>query len=284
MATVCLTFDFDAVSSWISDFRQTTPGPLSRGEFGARVGVPRILELLAKHDVMATFFVPGQTARTYPERVEEIAAAGHEVGAHGDLHRSPGKFSREEEERDLAQAEAALESVIGVRPIGYRSPAWDVSPHTYDLLVERGYSYSSNLMSDDFTPFCPRTGDLVGEDASFTAGKLVPLLEFPVAWELDDFVYFNFMGKTLPGLRNPEDVEAIWRGEFDFFVRKVPDGVFTLTMHPQVIGRGPRIEMLDRLIAHMKSAPDIAFLNMGMAAESFAHLPQEIEGQAGNCD
>jgi peptidoglycan/xylan/chitin deacetylase (PgdA/CDA1 family) len=259
MTTVCLTFDFDALSVWISTFKLTSPTPLSRGEYGARVGLPRILSLLERHAVPATFFVPAHTAASFPESVRGLAAAGHEIAVHGFVHESPVALTRAEELDLLTRSEEVLRKVTGVRPVGYRSPAWDLSPHTMQILEERGYLYDSSLMADDFRPYRPRRGDVVTEQG-FVAGPECNLIEFPVAWELDDYPYFQFMSRPInQGLRNPEEVGAIWRAEFDYCRSQVADGVFNLTNHPEIIGRGPRIEMLDRLVTYMKSQDGVRF-------------------------
>src|SRR3546814_6921928 len=125
MTTVCLTFDVDALSIWVSTFKLTSPTPLSRGEYGARVGLGRVLSVLERHAVRATFFVPAHTAASFPDEVHGIASAGHEIGAHGFVHESPVAFTRAEEIDLLARSEEVLQQVVGERPVGYRSPAWD---------------------------------------------------------------------------------------------------------------------------------------------------------------
>jgi len=259
MTTVCLTFDFDALSIWLSTFKLTSPTPLSRGEYGARVGLPRVLALLARHRVPATFFVPAHTAASFPDAVRAIAGAGHEIAAHGFIHESPVSLSRAEEADLLARSEEVLARVTGKPPAGYRSPAWDLSPHTMEILEQRGYLYDSSLMADDFQPYRPRRADIVNE-SGFTPGPTCNLIEFPVAWELDDYPYFQFMAKPInQGLRDPAEVGALWQGEFDYCRTEIRGGVFNLTCHPEIIGRGPRIAMLDRLVAHMKSQKGIRF-------------------------
>jgi peptidoglycan/xylan/chitin deacetylase (PgdA/CDA1 family) len=265
MTTVCLSFDFDAASLWIHNFKMRAPTAVSRGEYGARVGVGRILRVLSENDVQATFFVPGHTAESVPDAVRAIAWHGHEIGAHGYLHEVPSSLSREQEIAVLERAERALERITKQRPQGYRAPAWDLSPATIELLEARGYVYDSSLMSDDFTPFRARKGDVVGEDGAIVWGRESNVIEFPVAWELDDFPYFAFVSRHNPGLRNPNDVFDIWLQEFDFCAAQ--KGVFTLTMHPQVIGRGPRVRMLDRLIKAIKKKPGVRFVTMGAAAQ-----------------
>jgi len=124
-------------------------------------------------------------------------------------------------------------------------------------------------MCEDFRLFKPRAGDVVAEDGTVTFGTLLPLVEFPGSWELDDFIYFQFLGKSLSGLRSAAEIGEIWLAEFDYCARHVPDGVFTLVMHPQVIGRGPRIAMLGNLIERMKTYPNVRFARMGDVAREW---------------
>lgn len=261
MTTVCLTFDFDAVALWVSSFRQTTATPVSRGEYGANVGLGRVLSLLREKGVKATFFVPAHTAASYPDQTRRILAEGHEIGVHGYCHESPTGLEPDEEARLLDAAVAKLQGVLGAdfRPAGYRSPAWDLSSNSVALLAERGFLYDSSMMADDFTPYLARVGDRVDEEG-FAPGTTSRLVEMPVAWELDDFPYFTFTNRPLfGGMHSPDHVFTCWKAEFDYCHRHVADGVFTLTMHPQVIGRGPRIEMLSRLIDHMQAHPEVTF-------------------------
>lgn len=268
MTTVCLTFDFDAVSIWVSTFKQTSASPISRGEFGARVGLPRILDLLARRRVKATFFVPGHTAVSFPDLVRQIRAEGHEIGAHGYCHESPVNSSPTEEAELLSRSVAKLQTVLGdaFRPLGYRSPAWDLSESSIAILEAQGFLYDSSLMADDFRPYRPRRGDQVDSER-FTPGTPSRMVEMPVAWELDDYPYFHWSSRPLnPGLRNTDDVLSIWREEFDYCRGHVPDGVFTLTNHPEIIGRGPRIQMLEKLIDHMQGDSGVVFSTLAEAA------------------
>lgn len=268
MTSVCLTFDFDAVALWVSTFRQTSATPVSRGEYGARVGLGRVLDLLQRKKLTATFFVPSHTAVSFPEETRRIRDEGHEIAVHGYAHETPVGLERGEEADLLDAAVARLRGVLGDAfvPEGYRSPAWDLSPDSVDLLVERGFRYDSSMMADDFRPYRARRGDCVDEHA-FVPGTPTPLVEMPVAWELDDFPPFIFLNRPLFGaLRTPEEVLASWTAEFDFCHSQVPDGVFTLTLHPQIIGRGPRIAMLARLIDHMSARPGVRFCSLAEEA------------------
>ena len=264
--TVCLTFDFDAIPSHLIR-GETTPTFISRGEFGARQGVPRILTLLEEHGIPATFFVPGHTCDTFPDRCREIAAAGHEVAHHGYCHEVPATLSREQEADILERGSAASARVAGKRPVGYRSPSWDLSDNSLDLLLAAGFQYDSSLMADDFTPHLCRLGDGGDTTSGYRFGRDVPLVEMPVSWVLDDYPIFEWNGARGSGLAAPSAVEEIWREEFDFMYERVPGGVFTLTMHPKVIGRGHRIRMLDRLVRHMRGLPGVRFARLGDCAE-----------------
>jgi peptidoglycan-N-acetylglucosamine deacetylase len=281
-ATVCLTFDFDAISLWIGPFGATSPSAISRGEFGA-VGARRILELLDRKGIPASFFVTGHTADTYPDIVRDIAAAGHEIGHHGYLHENPISLGTREKEREILELGfAALERAAGIRPTGYRSPAWDNSPFTIELLLEYGFRYESSLMGNDFTPYWCRVGDVVRPDGPYGFGAEVDLVEMPVSWILDDFPHFENVhlasGLLTVGLSAPSKVEEIWQGEFDFMYRQVPDGVFNLTMHPQVIGRGHRMLMLERLVDYIAGHPGVTFSRLGDAADGFRAANPRREG------
>jgi peptidoglycan/xylan/chitin deacetylase (PgdA/CDA1 family) len=263
MTTVCLTFDFDAVSLWISTMKQTTATPLSRGEFGALVGMPRVLNLLDEKEVSATFFVPAHSAAAFPEAVLGISDKGHEIALHGYCHETPVGLTLGEEAELLDRSIKKMRSVLGndYEPKGYRSPAWDLSPNSIGLLEERGLLYDSSMMGDDYRPYLARKGYRADEDR-YDRGEPSSVVELPVAWELDDFPHFVFLNKPMYlGMRTPNEVFDLWKDEFDF-CHSLGDGVFTLTMHPQVIGRGPRIAMISRLIDHMRSKSGVTFKTM----------------------
>jgi peptidoglycan-N-acetylglucosamine deacetylase len=269
-ATVCLSFDFDAISVWIGPRGASSPSAISRGEY-AVLGVERILKVLAERNILATFYIPGHTVETYPESIETILAAGHEIGHHGYLHENPCALpSKDEERRVIERGLKALAEVAQVTPTGYRSPSWDNSPHTIDLLLEYGFRYESSLMAHDFLPYWCRTGDVANVDSAYSFGNPVDLVEMPVSWVLDDFPHFEFLrypNVVFPGLSAPTKVEEIWRDEFSFMYRDVPGGIYTLTMHPEIIGKGHRIMMLERLIDWMAGHEEVVFARLADVAE-----------------
>jgi peptidoglycan-N-acetylglucosamine deacetylase len=256
--SVCLGFDFDAISLWIGSMGSTSPSMMSRGEFGA-VAVPRILELLQRYDARSTFCVPGHSVYAYPDLVRRIHDAGHELGHHGWVHENPQKFDRDGERRNLERGFEAFDRVVSVRPRGYRSPAWDFSENTIDLLLEFGFSWDSSCMGGDAYPYYLRQGDRASPTEPYVFGEPVDLVEVPVTWGLDDFPPFEFIWGTNPGLTSPSDIEEVWRGDFDYAYQHARGGVYPLTMHPQVIGRGHRMLMLERLLEHIAGHDGVVF-------------------------
>jgi peptidoglycan/xylan/chitin deacetylase (PgdA/CDA1 family) len=250
-ATACLTFDFDAMSSWITSAGSDNPSMISRGEF-AIVGVQRVLEILRRHEIRATFFVPGHTVLAFPTLLERIHADGHELGHHGWGHENPADFDPAGEQRILELGLAAFDRVLGLRPEGYRSPAWALSPASVELLLAAGFRYESSCMASDFDPYYLRVGDRWSSEHPYRFGETSSLIEIPVSWGLDDFPHFELVPGLFSQLAAPEKVYGIWQGEFDYMVDHCPGGVLNLTMHPECIGRGHRLPGLERLITHMR--------------------------------
>ena len=192
-------------------WRLDRPAPISRGEFGP-IGCQRILRLLEREAIPATFFVTGHTADTYPDQTRAIVAAGHEIGHHGYLHENPLSLETPEREREvLLQGLDALDRVAGVRPVGYRSPSWDNSPWTVDLLLEEGFRYESSLMGNDYTPYWCRTGDVIQPDGPYLFGPEVDLVEMPVSWILDDFPHFEYLSSPTAGFDPASPRHRKWK-------------------------------------------------------------------------
>ncbi|HHV46420.1 MAG TPA: polysaccharide deacetylase [Tissierellia bacterium] len=245
---VNLGFDFDAFSVWMETFKQSSQAYMSRGEYGAEVGVPRILDLLKKYDIEASFCVPGHTADSYPDICKEIIKEGHEILHHGYVHEDPTFLPIEEEEKILVKGLEALEK-LGVKPIGYRSPGFDLSPNTLNLLEKHGIKYDSSLMGNDFYPYHPRVCE-VNYDKGNVFGEPLSIVEMPVTWYLDDFPHLEFIG-TRTGMKPPSQVFEIWKMYFDYAVENTENGMMVVTMHPQVIGRPHNIIMLEQFINYV---------------------------------
>jgi peptidoglycan/xylan/chitin deacetylase (PgdA/CDA1 family) len=246
---VLLTFDVDGQSGTLRRNPELAgqPSLISMGEFGPNVGVPRILALLKAHALPATFFIPGWVAERHEERVREIAAQGHEIAHHGYMHEPPATLGPDEDEAELLdRASAILERITGSRPLGYRSPSWELSDRTLDLLAERGFVYDSSLM---------------GNDVPYSVGTPTgPLVELPVHWSLDDVPYNSWSpaaGRTST-LSSPKVVYDAWEWEFEGAYRHC--GTLMLTMHPHTTGRHGRMVALERLIEHIKPHSGVRFI------------------------
>ena len=242
---VALSFDSDHDTNELRDGGKSI-GRMSWGQYGNRVGVPRILELLKRTQVPATFFVPAVSALLYPEEQRRVIAEGHEIGLHGWIHEVNSTLS-EKDERDLhLRSSDALTQITGVRPVGMRTPSWDFSPATLKIQREMGLLYDSSLMADNDPYELEEHGERTG------------IVELPVEWIRDDAVYFNMNRfAALRPYTAPTTVLDIFRREFDAAYDE--GGLFLLTMHPHVIGYRSRMFILEELIRHMQALPDVWF-------------------------
>ena len=242
---VALSFDSDHETNELREGGDSV-GKLSQGQYGNRQGVPRILDILKRHGVKASFFVPAVTALLYPDEQRRVVAEGHEVGVHGWIHERNSVLPLEAE-RDLQMRSAdTLEKVTGVRPVGIRTPSWDFSPNTLAITRAMGLIYDSSLMADVDCYELLQDGENTG------------VVELPVEWIRDDAVYFNM--NRFAGLRPytpPTDVFDIFRREFD--AAHAEGGLFQLTMHPHISGYRSRIWILEELIRHMRSREGVWF-------------------------
>ena len=239
---VLLSFDVDTETSWLRN-GDTNVGGLSRGHYGSRVALGRILDLLDEHEIPASFFGPAVSFSLAPEMIPAIQASGrHEIGIHGWIHERNAELPRDDEERLLLQAVERMTELIGKRPVGYRAPSWNFSENTLDLLLEMNFLYDSSLMADDRPYELNANGEPTG------------LVELPVDWILDDAPLMNPLNDRYS---NPRDVLQVFKDEFDVAYEEGTS--FVLTMHPKYTGHRSRIVVLRELIEHMKARPDVWF-------------------------
>lgn len=254
---VMLTFDLDAETMWTARDPANAGRPvlLSQGAYGWKIGMPRVLNLLERNGILATFFIPGQIIEQRWSLCQEILSRGHEIAHHSWSHAWIVKLSPEQERDEMDRGIAIIERLTGRKPAGWRSPAAEISPITMELLLEKGFSYSSNFFDDD-SPYLHEVD-----------GKLTDLVEFPFAWVLDDAPFFQY-SITLPGrtMQAPSAVCEAWCAEFDTLYRE--DRAFTLAMHPQIIGRGSRLIALDGLIRHIQTHDNIWFARCSDVADA----------------
>ncbi len=240
-AAACFTFDVDAESPILFEHPEAADwlDVMSHQAYGPRTGVPRLLRLLDRQGVRATFFVPGYTAERWPDTVRAIRDAGHEIGHHGYLHEGAHGASVDDQERRLVRGLGALDAVLGLRPAGYRAPMWELTSDTLPLLAKHGFAYDAGLMDADH-PYLLATSEAPGAPA---------IVELPGHWSLDDWEPYNYLpGITGSGvIASPDEVVGRWILELDALVAE--GGLFMLTNHPFVSGRASRAAALERLIS-----------------------------------
>ena len=253
---VCLSFDVDNETLSLNR-GNTAPVTLSAGEFGAMSGLPRVLDLLDRHQVPASFFIPAVSAMLHPSMIHEIIKSGrHEVGVHGWIHENlSGMDDPAEEERLMNQSIDYLTRMTEKRPVGFRAPSWVFSRYTVDLIQKTGFLYDSSLMAMD-EPY-----EIVSK------GRPPGMIDLPVEWILDDAPYFGRSG-SLPSLNL---IFEAYRDEFD--VAYEEGTMLMLTMHPHVIGHRSRMVYLDKLITYMKSKPGVWFAT----AEQIANYIKQVD-------
>jgi peptidoglycan/xylan/chitin deacetylase (PgdA/CDA1 family) len=242
---VALSFDSDHETGELRDGGKSI-GRLCAGDYGSRVGVPRILALLGRHDVRASFYVPAVAALLHPDEQRRVVAEGHEIGIHGWIHELNSVLPREAERDLMLRSADTLERISGVRPVGLRTPSWDFSPNTLAIEQEMGLLYDSSLMSDDDCYELLLDGVPTG------------IVELPVEWVRDDAVYFAMHRfQSLRPYTPPADVLDIFRRELDAAYED--GGIFQLTMHPHIIGHRSRIWILDEIIRHARAKGHVWF-------------------------
>ena len=253
---VALSFDMDSETGFLRS-GQTSPQPLSRGEYGPRVGVPRILALMEKHSVPVSFFIPAVSGQLHPDAVDAILKSPlkHEIGVHGWVHERITDLSPDEERTLTRRAFDYWTKRLGHKPVGIRTPSWDFTGATLAIIRELGFEYDSSLMGDD------RPYEIVAE------GKPTGLIELPVEWILDDFTYYSYDRASSAYHRiGDQDVYEIYRAEFDKAYEERT--MFLLTMHPLVSGHRSRFAALEKLVAYMKSRPGVWFATHEQVAKA----------------
>lgn len=266
---VMLSFDLDAETMWTARDPKNVDRPvvMSQGAYGWKVGMPRILDLLDRYAIKATFFIPGLVIQQRWALCEEVLRRGHEIAHHSWSHRWIVNLSPEEEREEMDRGLEIIQKLSGRMPAGWRSPAAEFSKITLPLLLENGFRYSSNMMDDD-TPYLHEHN-----------GALTELVEFPFAWVLDDAPFFQY-SITLPGrtMQAPSAVLEAWTAEFDTLYAE--NRAFTLAMHPQIIGRGSRIVALEGLIKHILRHDRVWFARCDEVAAAIRPTLAARQGEA----
>ena len=226
------------------------PGIRSQGEYGPVTAMPRILDMLDRFDIKATFFIPGYEVEHHPQLVQDIVRRGHEIGHHGYLHEPPASLTAQQEEELLDRAVGIIETLTGTKVVGNRSCSLDPSERTLQLLADRGFVYDSSLLTGD-APYLVDAGD--GREAGGATHPLgdrrCPLL--PVR---------PLPGRTLH-TEQPDAIYSVWKEAFDY-LHALGDSSFSLLTRPQYSGRPSRLSMLERFIGYMRSSSHVEFMRM----------------------
>jgi peptidoglycan/xylan/chitin deacetylase (PgdA/CDA1 family) len=244
-ARVAVLLSFDVDNDTILLARSTNPsiGAMSQGEYGARVGLQRVVDLIDRHSIPASFFIPAVSLILQPDMVDVIQQSGrHEFGVHGWIHELNTELDADTERDLVGRATDYLENVTGRRPVGYRAPSWNFSPNTLRIIKEFGFLYDSSLMADDRPYELLQNGEATG------------IVELPVEWILDDAPLLNPRGTSYT---SPRDLLQVYIDEFD---QAYEEGtMFLLTTHPHIIGHRSRILILEELISHIQSVGNVWF-------------------------
>jgi peptidoglycan-N-acetylglucosamine deacetylase len=234
---VLLSFDVDNETVYGLRDGEVSIGPLSQGEYGHRVALPRVLRLLEREAIPASFFFPAWSLKIAPHQAALVDASGmHEIAAHGWIHERNAGLDAATERRLLEQAVATLTEITGRRPVGYRAPSWNLSPATLSIVRDLGFLYERSLMADD------------GPYEILANGQPTGMVEIPVEWILDDAPLLNPRGQAYT---SPRDIMQVWIDEFDMAWEERT--MFVLTMHPHVIGHRSRMVALEGLIDHIQA-------------------------------
>lgn len=259
---VLISYDSDHETPYLRD-KQITPGQLAQGEYGSRAAVPRILDLLRKYEVPASFYVPAVSALLHPRDIELYVSHGHEVAVHGWIHERNTSLSYEVELELTGRALEVLRSFAGVKPVGIRTPSWDFSNTTLKVIKDLEFTYDSSLMADD-DPY-----ELLAD------GSPTGIIELPVDWVRDDAPYF--MMDRFGGLRphiSPRDVETIWKDEFLSAYNE--NRMFELTLHPHISGHRSRMLIVENLLEYIRTFDGVWF---GTHAQLAEHLRAKFSSQ-----
>jgi len=252
-AVAVLSFDVDAETPVLAmgDRYATHLSTMSHQAYGPRVGVPRILALLRRLEVRATFFFPGATAQRWPATLEAVMEAGHEIGLHSHAHRPLVGLSEAEQEEDFHTGLEALRG-LGAQPRGYRAPQWQQTHFTLELVERAGLVYDSSLMDDD---------------RPYRLGAEGRVAELPVHWALDDWEQYAFLPEPDVGqaIETPGKVLELWTGELD--AMRATGSLCVVCCHPFLSGRPSRLRTIERFVAFARDLPDVELLTCGEVAD-----------------
>lgn len=265
--TIALTVDADYISDAVR--RGDPPVKLSHGEFGARVGMPRLLDLFERHAIPSTVFIPGHSIETWPDLARRTVEAGHELAVHGWFHEDFSTLSAKDARDVLERSKDAIAALTGAPPVGHRAPYWALAEETLGIVEDAGFAYDSSLMADDYFLYRVRRDDRHSTTDGTRWGREGGLVEVPVYWALDDWPQFEPGDDGRPGLSAPSKVQELWMGEVRYAHEHAPGGLVTVTVHPECIGRGHRMAMLEEFVIEASSLDGVVFERLDRFVEGW---------------
>ncbi|KAK4945600.1 hypothetical protein LTR10_015219 [Elasticomyces elasticus] len=276
--------DVDAVSGWINtqNGQKADVTNISRGVFGATVGVDRLLKLFNKYNIKASWFVPGHSIESFPKQMAKVRDAGHEFGLHGYTHEFVSQLSVQQERDVLEKSIDVIMAFTGKKPRGWTAPAWTPSPGTVKLLEESGLQYDHSFMHHDsqlyYLPYPPETWkdtDYKNQEAHDWMKPMSTLqpssiVEIPANWHVDDWPAFQTMrGQGSSGFVDPHQIERFWQEQFEFCYREYDEFVFPISIHPQVSGKPQVLMMHERLIEWINKHEGVEWCTFEEMANKF---------------
>ncbi|KAJ4355763.1 uncharacterized protein N0V89_003783 [Didymosphaeria variabile] len=295
--------DIDAVSGWINtrDGKPANPTDVSRGVFGATVGIDRLLKLWDKYNIKTTWFTPAHSAESFPAQIRKIIGKGHEIGLHGYTHEFVSTLSEQQQRDVLEKSIKVLTEITGKRPRGWTAPAWSTSKETVKLLEEFGIEYDHSFMHHDSQPYYvpdPYLSTYTETDVSKPAAhwmlpmstlKLSSVVEIPANWHLDDWPPFqlSLSQASTHGFVDTAVVERLWKDQFEYFYRECPDGgsfVFPISIHPQVSGKPQVLLLHERLIEWINGHEGVEWVTMEQIVDEFKSGKLNGVGVEGGAD
>ncbi|KIY03905.1 uncharacterized protein Z520_00597 [Fonsecaea multimorphosa CBS 102226] len=274
--------DVDAVSAWMMPREGgccTDRTNMSRGVFGATVGLDRVLKLFDKYNIKATFFTPCHTLESFPAQLAKVRDAGHEIGMHGYTHEFVSDLSEEQERDILAKCIDVITKFTGKKPRGWTAPAWTPSAKTVEILEEAGILYDHSHMHHDCQPYWLPHKNTVTEInlkmkaadwmKPMTALQPSKIIEIPANWHLDDWPPLNVGQIVGQGFVDPDVVLKLWKRQFDFYYREYDSFIFPITCHPQVTGKAQVILMQEEMIEYINSHEGVQWVPLEEMARQF---------------
>jgi peptidoglycan/xylan/chitin deacetylase (PgdA/CDA1 family) len=281
---ISISLQFEAGGQPITGASGLIPDPIEKGypdlatnsyfDYGIQEGIPRLLDLLDKHQIKATSFMVGQAVDRYPDLAREIVRRGHEAAAHGKQWNWQYQLSKDEERKWIKSVKDSIIKATGVTPTGYDCYWMRGSVHTLTLLQELGFIYHNNDLSRD-EPYLQNLNNK-------------PFVTMPYTIHMNDIGSYNFSGFS------PQAYEQQLKDEFDQLYEEGGKRrrMMLISFHDRISGHASRVRVIDRFLNYAKQHDGVWFAKKEEIAKYALTTPNitpnvkrdvaEISGLAGN--